>query len=176
MNPSIEKSLFVFSKDEYGDKYNEHLLEQYKTFIISAEKIDEQRLKTNQFFLAINTTLVTLFGFIVSTVSSIEISLLLIPFCVAGIATCYLWRRIIMAKGKINNRKYQIIIQIEKHLPATLYGEELNLLGVKKDSNLYRPFTKTERRVPKIFIAIYISMAAFYILISAYNFVISNCI
>ena len=60
----LEKKLFVAESAKYGDKYVEHVLEQYKTYVKSAEKISAQRQKANEYFLAINTALVAVLGFI----------------------------------------------------------------------------------------------------------------
>ena len=49
---------------KYGDKYIEHLLEQSKLYVESADKMSDRRQKTNEFFLALNTALVALLGFI----------------------------------------------------------------------------------------------------------------
>ena len=54
----IESKLFVAESAKYGDKYVEHVLEQYKTYVKSAEKISEQRQKANEYFLAVNTALI----------------------------------------------------------------------------------------------------------------------
>ena len=61
----IQKKLFVSSGEKYGDKYVDHLLDQYKIYIDSTEKISDRRLKTNEFFLGLNTGLVTLLGFVI---------------------------------------------------------------------------------------------------------------
>lgn len=62
----VQKMLFVSASEQYGDKYIEHLLEQYKIYISSTEKISDRRQKANEFFLALNTALVTLLGFVIS--------------------------------------------------------------------------------------------------------------
>ena len=62
----VQKMLFVSESAKYGDKYIEHLLEQYKIYISSVEKISDRRQKANEFFLALNSALVTLLGFVIS--------------------------------------------------------------------------------------------------------------
>ena len=42
--------LFVSASDQYGDKYIEHLLEQYKIYISGVERISDRRQKANEFF------------------------------------------------------------------------------------------------------------------------------
>jgi len=63
-NNTKNSQLFSADKGQYGDQYNEHLLEQYKIYVNSAEKNSEQRLKANEFFLAVNTAIVALLGFV----------------------------------------------------------------------------------------------------------------
>ena len=48
----IEKMLFVSASEQYGDRYIEHLLEQYKIYVASADKISDRRQKANEFFSA----------------------------------------------------------------------------------------------------------------------------
>lgn len=50
----VQKKLFVLGSDKYGDKYIEHLLEQYKIYIESAEKIAiEDRKRMSSFWASI---------------------------------------------------------------------------------------------------------------------------
>ena len=49
---------------EYGEKYQEHLLEQYKLYVQMADKISERRQSANTFFLTINTVLIAFLGIV----------------------------------------------------------------------------------------------------------------
>lgn len=151
----IEKKLFTSDSNKYGDKYIEHLLEQYKIYISAAGDISEQRQKSNEFFLGLNTALVALLGFVVTKTSNNEVTWLLALSSIAGITTCYLWYRIIMSYRGLNSGKYKIIHAIEARLPMALYDTEWELLGRGKKKNLYWPFTHIEWKIPWIFIAIY---------------------
>lgn len=55
----MESKLFQKSEKEYGDYYKPHLLEQYRLYIESTEKISDRRQNANNYFLAINTALVS---------------------------------------------------------------------------------------------------------------------
>jgi hypothetical protein len=153
MPEDLEKMLFASESGKYGDKYIEHLLEQYKIYIGSAEKISEQRQKANEFFLAVNTALVAILGFIAT--KTVEVSILLALASLAGITMCYLWYRIVLSYGDLNTGKYKVIHMIEKRLPLALYDTEWEMLGRGERKDLYWPFTHIEWRVPWIFIAIY---------------------
>ena len=60
----IEKKLFEVYSEDVKNNYTEHLIDQYKIYIESAEKISDRRLETNKFFLTLNTAVIGLFGFI----------------------------------------------------------------------------------------------------------------
>ncbi len=151
----IQKMLFVSASDKYGDKYIEHLLEQYKIYIASAEKISDRRQKANEFFLGLNTALVALLGFMATKISQGEITSILIFASIAGMTMCYLWYRIILSYKGLNGGKFKVIHAIEARLPLALYDTEWEMLGRGEDRKTYWPFTHIELWVPWIFICIY---------------------
>jgi hypothetical protein len=152
----IQKMLFVSASDKYGDRYVEHLLEQYKNYVASAEKISDRRQKTNEFFLGLNTALVALLGFVATKMNYGKITPILVLSSIAGIIVCYLWYRIIRSYDGLNGGKFKVIHAIEARLPLALYDTEWEMLGRGENKKIYWPFTKIERWVPWIFIAIYI--------------------
>lgn len=156
----IEKILFISASEKYGDKYIEHLLDQYKIYISATEKISDRRQKTNEFFLGLNTALVALLGFIATKTSQSEISLMLGVSAIAGITICYLWYRIIASYKGLNSAKFKVIHAIEMRLPLALYDTEWEMLGRGEDKKVYWPFSHIELYVPKIFIAIYLALIA----------------
>ncbi len=152
----LEKMLFVSESSNYGDKYIEHLLEQYKIYINAAEKISDRRQKANEFFLGLNSALVTLLGFFAAKTPENEIRSLLILSSTAGILMCYLWYRMVLSYKGLNSGKFKVIHMIEARLPLALYDTEWEMLGRGKDKSKYCPFTHIELWVPWIFIFIYI--------------------
>ena len=154
----IEKILFISASDKYGDKYIEHLLDQYQIYINAPEKISDRRQKTNEFFLGLNTALVALLGFVATKTSKPEITLMLFVSAVAGVTICYLWYRIIASYKGLNSAKFKVIHAIELRLPLALYDTEWEMLGRGEDKKVYWPFSHIELHVPKVFIGIYIVM------------------
>ena len=159
----FEKMLFVSASDKYGDKYIEHLLEQYKIYINSAEKISDRRQKANEFFLGLNTALVALLGFFTTKTLQNEITGMLILASLAGITMCYLWYRMILSYKGLNSGKFKVIHAIEARLPLALYDTEWEALGRGEDKKIYWPFTHIEEKVPWIFIVIYLTILFFAI-------------
>lgn len=150
-----DKILFVSESEKYGDKYIEHLLEQYKIYISAAEAISDRRQKANEFFLTLNTALVTLLGYMLTRTDESRSALLFVLGSVAGVTICYLWYRIVLSYKGLNGGKYKVVHAIERRLPLALYDTEWEMLGRGENKKLYWPFTHIELMVPWIFILIY---------------------
>ena len=156
---SIEKAtekLFVSDIEKYGDRYIEHLLDQYKLYVNATEKISDRRQKTNEFFLGLNTALVALLGFVSTKTNETELFGILVLSSIAGVTVCYLWYRIIRSYKGLNDAKFKVVHAIESRLPLALYDTEWEMLGRGEDKNLYWPFSHIELKVPIIFMGIYV--------------------
>ncbi|MBS1683188.1 MAG: hypothetical protein JSS76_00425 [Bacteroidetes bacterium] len=152
----IEKKLFVSDSAKYGDKYIEHLLEQYKIYVNSSEKISDRRQKTNEFFLGLNSALVALLGFVLTKTFITETTAIVLLSSIAGAIICYLWYRMISSYKGLNGGKLKVIHAIEARLPLALYDTEWDVLARGEDKQVYWPFTHIELLVPWIFISIYL--------------------
>lgn len=151
----------LFHEEHENTKCSSDLLEQYKLYVNSAEKISDRRQKTNEFFLGLNTALLTALGFIYGKIENSDIVMILM--LIAGISICYFWYRIIRSYKGLNGGKFDIIHLIEKKLPLSLYDAEWDILGRGEDKNKYWPFSHIEIKIPWIFIIIY-ACALVYIL------------
>ena len=58
----LKSKLFSMKKKDYGEKYSDHLLEQYKLFVEMMDEICARRATTNTFYLTLNTLLMTAIG------------------------------------------------------------------------------------------------------------------
>jgi hypothetical protein len=152
----LDSKLFVAESAKYGDRYIEHLLEQYKIYIAAAEAISDRRQKANEFFLALNTALVAVLGLVATkALVAVQGDLSIILASIAGSTMCYLWYRIIRSYKGLNAGKFQIVHAVERRLPLALYDAEWEVLGRGENREIYWPFTHIELFVPWIFIAIY---------------------
>jgi hypothetical protein len=159
-NPAITPEdlsdrLFLPDVTKYGDKYIEHLLEQYKLYVESADRISERRQKTNEFFLALNTALIALLGFIATKLDGVPLKTVFVCTGIAGAVLCYCWYRVVRSYKGLNTGKFAVIHAIEKRLPLSLYATEWEVLKRGEDRSVYWPFTHIELAVPRIFILLY---------------------
>lgn len=154
---NFEVVLFAVDEKEYGEKYNQHLLEQYKLYVEMADRVSSRRSKANTFFLSVNTLLVTAIG-ILTELGSSFVSLNLwwvLVTSLAGILFCWTWLNTISSYGQLNSGKFKIINTIEQKLPLAMYKAEWAYLKPKRGVSRYEQLTTVELWVPRIFALIY---------------------
>ncbi len=137
-----------------NDTDKNNMLEQYKTYVESADKISDRRINVNTFFITLNSALIT-----VMTIFFNNISLL---FFLSFLGTIFsiLWFLNLKNYKHINNCKFNIIQKVEKYLPLNLYKMEWEILT--KGKQKYVPVSKLEMLLPFIFIITYISIIVYF--------------
>lgn len=145
-----KKGLFGKPRDAYGDKYDDHLFDQYKLFADSAIKVTEWRNSSNNFLLAANTLLVTLYG-LASTLNGAS------PWrcavAVAGLLVAVAWLCLILSYKNLNSTKFKVIHEIEEHLPLALFRYEWDVHTERSD---HTKLTINEVCIPIVFAILYV--------------------
>ena len=132
------------------------LLEQYKVFLQTSEDLVSRRQNVNNFYISINSAMITLFSFLVVFDISHTAKLLLgFFFSFIGIILSTSWIRTLNAYGNLNSSKMKIISSIEKQLPANLYDAEWAALSDILNKKKYVSFTANEKRIPTLFLMVY---------------------
>ena len=146
--------------DAYGGSFHADLLEQYKLYVQSVENVSARRVASNRYLLTLNAALVALYG-----VQSANLGqgywTLLIP--VIGIPISLLWYLIIKSHADLNRVKFDVIHELEEHLPAAIYKYEWQLAEEGKGST-YRAVTTIEPWIPVLFAALHICLTIMIIL------------
>jgi hypothetical protein len=158
-----EKQLFAVKESIYGDRYKDHLFDQYKLYIGSAEKISDRRQRANNYFITINTALISLIG--LSFQIKIFENVVWIKFVLAlvGIIICFIFWYLIRSYRQLNSGKFMVIHKIEENLPLALYKYEWEILGEGKDESKYYPFSHIEILIPLVFGIIYTLLGLYFL-------------
>lgn len=133
--------------------------ELYKLAAEMADRISARRGIANSFFLTVNTGVMALLG-------TEDVRWYL---SAAGIALCVAWWSLLKSYRDLNQAKFEIILAMERQLPARIYGEEWDRLrkeSVRFDLRRsalrpwlaqYRELGYVERIVPWVFALIYVA-------------------
>lgn len=149
----------VFNQ-ELGEIDKGILLEQYKLFLQTSEDLVLRRQNVNNFYISINSAIMAAFGIIWALeINPIYKFLVGILLSAVGIVLSFSWIKLLASYGDLNSSKMKIISYIERQLPASLYDAEWAALSDKLNKRKYVSFTNSEKRVPILFIAIYICVS-----------------
>lgn len=138
-------------KEEYGEKFHEHLLEQYKLYVEMADRISNRRGQTNRFYISLLSGLLALLSIVVGRhIFSDFQTVVFIIVAILGLALCILWNINIRSHRQLNSGKFKVIHEMEQHLPFPCYDKEWEILGEGKGGKKYLQLTRVEQYVPFI--------------------------
>ena len=159
MAASGEKDLddIIFdSRVAAGEANLEILLEQYKLFVETSERLVARRQIVNTFLLSANALALSALGLIAKEASRSPLAAIgIVAITAAALVLCVAWKRLVRSCAQLNSGKFAVIDRLEERLPAALFRAEWAALGEGEDPNVYMPFTATEQIVSMIFIAVY---------------------
>lgn len=158
---NMNATLLNNNQKKYGAQYRQHLFEQYKLYIEGADKISDRRQAANNYFITINTLLISFVG-VATTSNTIPVNKVWqVLILSVGIIICYIWYKIINSYKQLNTGKFHLIHEIEGYLPLNIYKHEWAVLKEGKDKKAYNPFSHIELHIPKIFSLVYILLILF---------------
>lgn len=101
------------------EKTNQIILDQYKIFVESAQKISDNRIATVNYYIAI------LSGLLVAITAFFENAIVKTILCALGIIIAVVACLTIIRYKNMNKVKFEIIHELEELLPAAPYSDEL---------------------------------------------------
>jgi hypothetical protein len=158
MSAANRDGLLRQTPDAYGNQYSAHLLEQYRIYVDSADRISERRTAANNYLIVVNAFLVTLYG-LAAALGPSGLALWAVALPIAGVLVCATWWVLIRNYRSLNSVKYQVIHLMEAELPAAPYDLEWQLAEEGKGST-YKPLTHIEQWIPAVFGALYVALLA----------------
>jgi len=127
---------------------DDRIVEQYKLFVDSEERLVSRRQEENRFFLSVNALVLTVISLLLRQGLDDRAAWAgILLLAGAGLILCYAWFRIIDSYRTLNEAKFVVINAFEEQLPARMFGAEWEAAKTRE----YRPFTRIEREVPFVF-------------------------
>ena len=152
--------LFNHTKESYSGSFTTDVLEQYKLYVQSAENVSARRVASSRYLLTLNAALVALYG-LQSAGFGQSYWILSVP--VVGVFVSTLWYLIIKSHADLNRVKFDVIHELERHLPATIYKYEWYLADQGQGKS-YKAVTQIERWIPILFVLLHVALAIMIVL------------
>jgi len=154
-NSSIDFQVFdnVSQFFKYASKVVEEdrqlLLEQYKIMVSSTEKVTDQRLKVNNLFFTITSSILSV-AFVIGKTLNFSFGGIIgmIILTIMAFIVTFFWEKLVSSYGKLNRGKFKVISRIEKQLRTNMFNYEWRIL---QEVVNYEPNTKTEEKIIKRF-------------------------
>jgi hypothetical protein len=129
------------------------ILDLYKLSVEMADRVSARRGAANNFFLTVQTALVTVLG-------ALDEESWVAP--AAGIVLSVAWWRLLLSYRDLNRAKFTAIDHLERQLPARPLADEWAALHPAGDTpsrlRRYTELGAIERLVPWIFAALYVAL------------------
>ena len=154
------------SPEDYGEKYNDHLLEQYKLYVEMVDRVSQRRDQSNRFYVTIVSALAAIVVIIARFGVPENGALLEVAFATIGLfgsALSVVWVFNIRSYRTLNSTKFKIINRIEKQLPFAAYTEEWAILCQPEGKARYLQPSRVEQFVPAIFLVLFMVLAIYSI-------------
>jgi len=144
---NIEHCIKFLTKT-YDDDRNLKL-EQYKIMVSSTEKVTDSRLKVNNLFLTVSSTIISI-GFVLGKTFGFTIPVLIGMLVLTSLALLisYSWEKLINSYALLNQGKFRVIDKIEKQLRTNMFEDEWEILTEDIE---YKPNSETEKTIVKYF-------------------------
>jgi len=119
--------------------------EQYKIMVNSTEKVTESRMKVNNLFFTITSSILSV-GFVLGKTFGFTIAATIWMFVLTLLSfiVSFFWEKLIDSYGKLNTGKFMVIDKIEKQLRTNMFEDEWRILTQEIN---YEPNTRTETKV-----------------------------
>ncbi len=154
--------LFRVNEKEYGNSYREHLFAQYQIYVDGMEKISDRRQNANNYFITINTVLISFIGVLFQVKIFEHVAWIKSLITVIGIIICVIFWFLLRSYKQLNTGKFKVIHEIEKRLPLALYEFEWKILDEGENRSTYFPFSHIEMIIPWVFGFVYVVLGVLF--------------
>ena len=142
------QNCFAFLEKAFEDD-RKLKLEQYKIMVSSTEKVTDSRLKVNNLFFTVSSTIISI-GFVLGKTFGFTLPVLIVMLVLTALALLisYSWEKLINSYALLNKGKFRVIDKIEKQLRTNMFEDEWEILT---QDIKYKPNSETEKNIVKYF-------------------------
>jgi hypothetical protein len=159
---TTKKRKDVVSRENYGNEFKAHILEQYKLYVEMADRVSSRRVQMSSFYTSILSALLALLS-ITSNKDFFQGPQIVILLTIAmlGLCICFIWAANINSYKQLNSLKFKVIHEMETYLPFPCYDREWKILKEDKNKRRYSRLTAVEQYIPFILSVPYLCLLVY---------------
>lgn len=121
----------------YGEKLQDHLLEQYKLYVEMIDRTSARRNQMNSFYTSLLSGLLALITIVtnkdITTFQNTKFqAVAFLAVALLGILLCMVWYLNIQSYKQLNSARFKVINELEQQLPFACYNKEWEFLKEDK--------------------------------------------
>lgn len=151
---AARSKLFRKPAAEWSADETKAALDIYRMLVELADKVSQRRQSSNSFYLSVNTALVGASAYL--TVGGQQSVWRALMVAVAGALVSVLWIKSIHTYRSLNAAKFDVIMELEKHLMMAPLSAEWEQLERGENAKRHKPFHKIEVMVAWLMLAVHI--------------------
>ena len=144
------------------------LIEQYKIYIQAMEHVRDRRFRQNRFYSTLLLGLVGLLSLLIgikSNLSPLFLKTIFVIIGCLGITICFVWIKHIDAYYIVNQRKFNVLYEMEKLLPYSPFKMEAEI-GEREPLKIKWGIASNEKILPLTLMIIFSILATFSIFLT----------
>ena len=148
--------------EQYGEKYADHFLEQYKLYVEMVDRVSQRREQSNRFYVSLVAAIVALL--VILARFEVADGTWPVVFLISGLfgaALSAVWFVNIISYRQLNAAKYEVINKMEEKLPVAGYCDEWALLRSRNRLVGSRGLSGIEQFVPVIFFVLFLMLSTY---------------
>ena len=154
--------LCFMTPKEYGEKYPDHLLEQYKLYVEMADRISQRRDQSNKFYATVYSALAAVLLLAARfDLSDSTLGIVFLAVGIVGSALAFIWWLNIQSYRALNRAKFAVIQEMEASLPFPGYKKEWELLRPAQGKPKYLQLTRIEQYIPVVFLLMSMALVGY---------------
>lgn len=137
---------------DYGEKYQDHLIDQYKLYVEMADNVSTRRSQTNSFYITVLSGMLAVLALATDKIAGAAQHAAFLAVAVLGIVLCVVWYINLESYRQLNSGKFKTIHEMEEKLPFPCYDREWEIMNMKGEGvkPKFMRLTNVEKFVPML--------------------------
>ena len=155
------------SPDEYGEKYSDHLFEQYRLYVEMADRVSQRRDQSNRLYVTLLAAIAAILVVVVRTAPPHDggglpsLPIVFLASATFGSILSAVWCINVWSYRILNSAKFRVINELEKKMPFDGYSQEWRIIKSRNRLERNLQLTKVEQVASVAVLCVFISLGIY---------------
>ena len=153
--------------EEYGEKYSDHLFEQYRLYVEMADRVSQRRDQSNRLYVTLLAAIAAILVVVVRTAPSSNgevlpsLPVVFLASSAIGSVLSVVWCINVWSYRILNSAKFRVINELEKKMPFDGYSREWQIVKSRNRFERNLQLTKVEQVASIAVLCVFIALGIY---------------